>query len=216
MTFMKASHRPQPQSPMDKQPSPTPQTDLPPRPERARPSAKAEIELKLRASPAAIEQIRNAPVIMQNARNRGVVRRLDTVDYDTPDQTLARQRGSLRVRRNGTRYVQTLKLAVADRSPFVRQEWETRVDSLAPDLTRLPTEIHAALALAADDLAPVFATRIRRRAQRLTFGGTEVEIAFDEGTVEVGEQREPLTEIELELKAGDTSALYDVGIQLLD
>src|SRR5262245_31928076 len=61
--FMKASHRPQPQSPMDKQPSPTPQTDLPPRPERAQPSAKAEIELKLRASPAAIEQIRKAPVI---------------------------------------------------------------------------------------------------------------------------------------------------------
>jgi hypothetical protein len=56
---------------------------VPPRPER--PSAKAEIELKLRASPAAIEQIRKAPVILQNARNRGVVRRLDTVYYDTPE-----------------------------------------------------------------------------------------------------------------------------------
>src|SRR5262249_45528782 len=161
----------QPQSPMDKQPAPPPQTNVPPRSDRARASAHAEIELKLRASPAAIEQIRKAPVIVQNARNRGVARRLDTVYYDTPDQTLARQRGSLRVRRNGTRYVQTLKLAVADRSPFMRQEWETPVDSPAPDLTRLPAEIHAALALAADELAPVFATRIRRRAQRLTFGG---------------------------------------------
>ena len=34
--------------------------------------------------------------------------------------------------------------------------------------------------------------------------------------VEVGERQEPLVEIELELKAGETSALYDVGIQLLD
>jgi triphosphatase len=122
--------------------------------------------LKLRASPAAIEQIRKAPVIVQNARNRGVVRRLDTVYYDTPDQALARQHGSLRVRRNGTRYVQTLKLARADRTPFTRQEWATAVDSPAPDLTRLPAEINAALALTAHELAPVFATRIRRRAQR--------------------------------------------------
>jgi len=220
MTFMKASHRPQSQSRMDKQPAPPPQIDVPSRSDRARASGAraphAEIELKLRASPAAIEQIRKAPVIVQNARNRGVVRRLDTVYYDTPDQALARQRGSLRVRRNGTRYVQTLKLARADRAPFTRQEWEAAVDSPAPDLTRLPAEINAALALTADELAPVFATRIRRRAQRLTFGGAEVDIAFDEGTVEAGEQREPLTEIELELKAGDIAALFDVGIQLLD
>ena len=197
---------------MDKEPAASSSPAAPPRPKR--PSAKAEIELKLRASPAAIEQIRKAPVIVQNARNRGVVRRLDTIYYDTPDHALARQRGSLRVRRNGSRYVQTLKLARADRAPFTRQEWETAVDSPAPDLTRLPAEINAALALAADELAPVFATRIRRRAQRLTFGGAEVDIAFDEGTVEAGEQREPLTEIEL--KAGDIGALFDVGIQLLD
>jgi inorganic triphosphatase YgiF len=214
MTFMKDSHRPQTQSRMDKEPDAPPAPDLSRHPGRTRPRAKAEIELKLRASPAAIEQIRKAPVILQNARNRGVVRRLDTIYYDTPDHALARQRGSLRVRRNGTRYVQTLKLARADRAPFTRQEWETAVDSPAPDLTRLPAEINATLALAADELAPVFATRIRRRAQRLTFGGAEVDIAFDEGTVEAGEQREPLTEIEL--KAGDIGALFDVGIQLLD
>src|SRR5262245_1319414 len=182
MTFMKTSHRSQTRNRMDKEPVASSLPAVPPRP-----SAKAEIELKLHASPAAIEQIRKAPVIVQNARNRGVVRRLDTIYYDTPDHTLARQRGSLRVRRNGTRYVQTLKLARADRAPFTRQEWETAVDSPAPDLTRLPAEINATLALAADELAPVFATRIRRRAQRLTFGGAEVDIAFDEGTVEAGE-----------------------------
>src|SRR5262245_10290403 len=216
MTFMEDSPRLQAKSPMNKEPAASSLPAIPPRPRRARPSAKAEIELKLRASPAALEQIRKAPVIVQNARNRGVVRRLDTIYYDTPDHALARQRGSLRVRRNGTRYVQTLKIARADRAPFTRQEWETAVDSPAPDLTRLPAEINAVLALAADELAPVFATRIRRRAQRLTFGGAELDIAFDEGTVEVGEQREPLTEIELELKAGDIGALFDVGIQLID
>ena len=68
-----------------------------------RPAARTEVELKLLASPAAIERIRAASVIVQHARNRGVVRRLETVYYDTPDHALSRERSSLRVRRNGTR-----------------------------------------------------------------------------------------------------------------
>jgi triphosphatase len=182
-----------------------------------RPIAHAEVELKLLASPAAIERIRETSVIVQHARSRGVVRRLDTVYYDTPDRALSRARGSLRVRRIGTRYVQTLKLARADQAPFVRRRWETPVDTQAPDLTCLPAEITASIGeLANNGLAPVFATKIGRRAQRLAFNGAEVEITFDEGMVEAGEQREPLAEIELELKAGDAGALYDVGMQLLD
>jgi inorganic triphosphatase YgiF len=182
-----------------------------------RPAARTEVELKLLASPAAIERIRAASVIVQHARNRGVVRRLETVYYDTPDHALSRERSSLRVRRNGTRYVQTLKRAGTGQSPFTREQWETPVATPAPDLTLLPAEISGSLgALAKDGVAPVFATRFRRRAQRLAFNGAEVEIAFDEGTVEAGEQREPLAEIELELKAGDASALYDVGMRLLD
>ena len=185
----------------------------------SRPHASAHpvVELKLLASPEAIERIRGAPVIVRHARNRGVVRRLETVYYDTPDRALSRQRSSLCVRRNGTRYVQTLKLAGADQSTFARQRLETPIDNPAPDLTRLPAEINATLGeLAQHGLAPVFATKFRRHVQRLAFDGSEVEIAFDEGTVEAGEHRQPLIEIELELKLGDSSALYDVGLQLLD
>jgi triphosphatase len=201
---------------MEKRPTSLSGPNIPPGPP-LRPTARTEVELKLLASPAAIERIRAASVIVQHARNRGVVRRLETVYYDTPDHALSRERSSLRVRRNGTRYVQTLKRARADQSPFVREHWETPVDTPAPDLTRLPAEITGSLgALARDGVAPVFATRFRRRAQRLAFDGAEVEIAFDEGTVEAGEHQEPLAEIELELKAGDTSVLYDVGMRLLD
>jgi inorganic triphosphatase YgiF len=184
---------------------------------RPHPTALHEFELKLLASPAAIERIRGAPVIVRHARNRGVVRRLETVYYDTPDRALSRQRSLLRVRRNGTRYVQTLKLAGADQSTFARQRLETPIDTPAPDLTRLPAEVCATLGeLAQDGLAPVFATKFRRHVQRLAFDGSEVEIAFNEGTVEAGDHRQPLIEIELELKLGDSSALYDVGLQLLD
>src|SRR5262245_23097462 len=102
------------------------------------PTVSAEVELELLASPAAIEQLRAASVITRHARNRGVVRRLEAVYYDTPGRTLSRLRSSLRVRRNGSRYVQTLKIACAEQSPFARQQWETPVDTQVPDLTRLP------------------------------------------------------------------------------
>ena len=184
---------------------------------RPHPTAHPEVELRLLASPAAIERIRADPVMARHARNRGVVRRLDTVYYDTPDRALFRHRSSLRVRRSGTHYVQSLKLACADGSPFVRQQWEARVTTPAPDLARLPAEINGALIeLAKDGLAPVFVTRLRRHLQRLAFDSAEVEIAFDEGTVEAGEHGQPLIEIELKLKCGDSSALYDLGMQLLD
>jgi triphosphatase len=84
-----------------------------------------------------------------------------------------------------------------------------------PDLTRLPAKAFL-IKLDKSGLTPVFATKIRRQTRRLTFNGSEIEIAFDEGMVEVGERQEPLAEIELELKAGEASVLYDVGIQLLD
>src|SRR3974390_1821373 len=87
-----------------------------------RPAVSAEVELKLLASPAAIERIRAATVITGHARNRGVVRRLEAVYYDTPDRALSRLRSSLRVRRNGTRYVQTLKVDRAEQYPFPRQQ----------------------------------------------------------------------------------------------
>ena len=140
-----------------------------------RPAARTEVELKLLASPAAIERIRAASVIVQHARNRGVVRRLETVYYDTPDHALSRERSSLRVRRNGTRYVQTLKRRRADQSPFARDHWEAPVDTPAPDLTLLPAEIGGSLgAVAKDGVAPVFATRFRRRAQRFRLPGNPI------------------------------------------
>jgi hypothetical protein len=52
------------------------------------------------------------------------------------------------------RYTQTLKLARTDQLPFVRQEWETPVDTQAPDLTRLPAEVNASLGELAKDGFP--------------------------------------------------------------
>jgi inorganic triphosphatase YgiF len=183
-----------------------------------RPLTRNEVELKLLAPAGVLAQLREAPVIARHARNGGVVRRLDAIYYDTQDRTLFSHGLSLRVRRNGKRYVQTLKRAPINGQPFVRSEWEASVDSVTPDLTLLPiAEIGAPLdALAPSALDPIFATKVHRRVQQLELKGAIVEVAFDEGSIEAGERSEPLTEIELEMKAGDAGVLYDLGLQLLE
>ena len=182
------------------------------------PGPHAEVELKLLAPPGTLEQLRQAPIIAQHACNGGLVRRLDAVYYDTPDRALHRSGLSLRVRRSGSRYIQTLKRVPANGGNFSRQEWETPVESVAPDLARLPmADIGDGIdGVAADGLVPIFSTKVRRRTQRLELADTVVEIAFDEGTIEARGRREPLSEIELELKAGHAGVLYGIGTDLLE
>jgi triphosphatase len=71
-----------------------------------RPGEQAEIELKLLAPQGIFEKLREMPVIVQYARNRGAFRRLETVYYDTPERLLFQRGMSLRVRRSGKKFVQ--------------------------------------------------------------------------------------------------------------
>ena len=182
-----------------------------------RPAEQAEIELKLLAPQGALEQLREMPVIVQHARNRGAFRRLETVYYDTPERLLFRHGMSLRVRHSGKHFIQTLKLLPSIGQPLTRRQWEAPVDSVTPDLARLPAEVGDPVATLTNDvLVPVFATRVRRHARLLDLPDASVEIAFDEGMIEAGARHEVLSEIELELKSGNAGVLFDLGTQLLD
>lgn len=175
-----------------------------------------EIELKLLAPPGILDQLRDAPIIVQHARNKGVVRHLEAVYFDTADRRLGAQGSSLRVRRNGKRCIQTIKLR--SDGQLSRPEWETPVAAMVPELGLFPlAEIGPPFeTLAIDALSPIFTTRVRRQARTIVLPGATIEVAFDEGTVEAGQGTAPLYEIELELKAGDIGALYDFGLALLE
>lgn len=180
--------------------------------------ATPEVELKLLAPADALARLRETPAITQHARNRGITRHFETIYYDTPEQAFHRHGLSLRVRRHGRTYVQTLKRIPAAGSAFTRAEWERRIGGAEPEPGLLPAGAlgEAADTILAQGLVAVFATRVRRRTQRLDFGGSVIEIAFDDGWIEAGERREPVSEIELELKAGEPRALFDLGLELLD
>ena len=102
----------------------------------------------------------------RHARNRGVVRRLETVYYDTPERALFQRGMSLRVRRSGKHFIQTLKLLPDIGRPLARRQWETPVDGITPDLARLPADEigDPVTTLAHDALVPAFATKVRRHA----------------------------------------------------
>ena len=177
-----------------------------------------ETELKLRAQPGgALDQVRTSSPILQCARNKGIIRRLETIYYDTTDHQLFTAGLSLRVRRSGKHFTQTIKRLPVN-GPLTREEWEAAVETLAPDLGALPTaEIDGIFnKLAVHELVPIFATRVRRHAIALDMPDGQIEAAFDSGVIEAGAKQEPLSEIELELKQGKTAALYQLGLDLLD
>jgi triphosphatase len=179
---------------------------------------KEEVELKLLAPTGVLDKLCEAPVMVRYGRSAGTARRLRATYYDTDDRALFSHGLSLRVRRAGKRYIQTLKRGPTDGQPFSRAEWECLVNGVGPDLARLPiAEIGAPLDnMAPDALAPIFTTTVRRRTQRLDLSGTIVEMAFDEGLIAAGDRSEALSELELEVKSGDKRVLYDLGLELLE
>ena len=176
-----------------------------------------ETELKLLVPADSFEEFRRMAIARLPVRNKGTVRHLESTYYDTADRRLAEAGFSLRVRRSGKRFVQTLKSSSGD-GALSRREWETPVDTIAADLTLIPAaDIGTVLeGIAPEDLLPIFVTRVRRHALLVDAKDAQIEVAFDTGAIEAGSRREPLSEVELELKQGSTAALYSLGLELTD
>jgi inorganic triphosphatase YgiF len=199
----------------------TPSQDATPAPEPTQPNAPTrpagEIELKLLVDADRMADFNAAPVIAANARNKGSRKHLKSVYYDTPERLLRKSGLSLRVRQSGGRFVQTVKTDVAD-DPLRRGEWEASVPSLAPDLALampfIPEKLRSHLA--AQPLEAVFTADIHRHARVVALPAGTVEIAFDQGALTVGDRSVPVSEIELELKSGSASTVYEIALRLAE
>ncbi len=138
--------------------------------------------------------------------------------YDTEDRALARQGSVLRVRRHNGHYIQTVKSAgVPGSTLLARGEWEDPIAGERPD----PLAGRAGVFLTADiadRVLPVFRTEVTRLVTDLSPApGTRIEAAIDRGMIRTpgGKPGERISEIELELKSGPVTALYDVALRLL-
>lgn len=170
-----------------------------------------EVELKFDVEPGGVALIRDASVLAA-AASEGQAH--ETIYFDTSDAALRRAGFSLRVRRSGGRFVQTVK---RKRGPaaglFVRQEWERKVAGFALDRGALAsTPLKRVLkAKGSLPLVAVMRTRFRRTAWLLDHKGSRIEVVLDEGKVRSGKAEAPLCELELELVDGKPRALFDLA-----
>jgi inorganic triphosphatase YgiF len=160
-----------------------------------------EIELKLSASPRALQEAVRLPWPRTLASGPVSRRRIVSVYFDTPKCKLHRHGLSLRIRRIGRKRLQTIKSAS---SAMARGEWEEAISAEQPDLKRAKGTALAPLATRKlkRSLQPVFETDVRRTVMPLRFRGSEVELALDRGNIKTGTRRAQVSEIELELKRG--------------
>jgi len=186
--------------------------------------AAVETELKLCGEPAALERLWQASPLRAPETAAPRVKQLENVYYDTADLRLRKRGLAFRVRRDGNRFVQTVKSGdTAASAVMSRGEWEGELPSPdpQPDLVDDPTLRAAIGLLLPGELRPVFTTRVHREVVKLN--GTDslgrvkvIEAAFDRGEIEAAGQREPVAEIELELREGPPAALFDLALALQD
>jgi inorganic triphosphatase YgiF len=176
-----------------------------------------EIELKLLVASDRLADFNDAPIIAAHARNKGTRKHLKAVYYDTPKRALRRSGLSFRVRQSGARFTQTVKTETAN-DPLRRGEWEASVPSMAPDvalaLPFFPEKLRDDLAH--HPLEAVFTTDIRRHQRMVDLPSGTIEIAFDQGQLMSGDRSLPVSEIELELKSGSPSAIWELALRLAE
>lgn len=177
----------------------------------------SEIELKLSVRPDDLPRVARAPCVKPPGARRSFTRTLESFYYDTPDLALRARNLVLRVRKIGQRYTQTIKTRPASNDGLMkRREWESRVEGTRPNLAAVADpDLRKELDGAAGELAPVFTAQIRRTTRTIERGDeASVELAIDRGEVVTPRGTEPVCEIELELKQGKASALYDLALAL--
>ncbi|MHA2939492.1 CYTH and CHAD domain-containing protein [Vibrio sp. RC27] len=176
-----------------------------------------EIELKFFVSPdysdTLLTIIKELKVLQHSCRQLG------NIYFDTSDSWLRQHDIGMRIRRCDDVYVQTVKTSgrvVA--GLHQRPEYNAEHDGDIPNLSLHPEDIWPqgkSVSQLEHDLIPMFATDFTREQWLvMTPDGSQVEVAFDQGEVISGDQRDTICEVELELKSGQTDALFTLARSL--
>ncbi len=170
-----------------------------------------EIEIKLKAAGPALKAVRKLGWLMALAQTKPKRANLRSVYFDTAKRTLQERGLTLRVRHIGKKRLQTVK--ANGRGIFARHEWECGVTGDKPDLASLPRQARKRLGKL-EGLRPVFETVVSRTTIPLLYDGTSIELALDSGIIKAGRRREPVSEVEIELRGGDPAGLSALAERL--
>lgn len=178
-----------------------------------------EIELKLRVRAADVSRLQRRRLIKSLSISPAVNQKLYSVYYDTGSHDLRLKDIALRLRRDGKRWVQTIKgKGEATAGLHQRYEWEVPVLHARPDLTKISDPAVLSLfdnARLRESLHPIFTTEFNRSKRILRLASGEVEFCLDRGTITAGDASISFSEIELELKSGSSASLFQLAVDLL-
>jgi triphosphatase len=177
-----------------------------------------ETELKLRIAPEHLNRLKRHPLLKKLSTARATTRKLYSIYYDTPDLDLHHRAMALRLRRVGKQWLQTLKGGGGVQAGLhQRNEWETPVAGKALDFEALKASGGKRLPLALrKKLKPLIVTDFSRTTRMVAFGGAEIELSLDSGEIRAGKESRPISELELELKSGESVQLFKLALVLLD
>lgn len=183
-----------------------------------------ETELKLGVEPGTADRLMRMPWLRGLGIGPPQRRSLQTVYFDTRGLELHDRGLTLRVRHAESQRVQSVKvLGKGAGGAFERGEWEHEIASDTPDLKRLKGTPLQPLAKKKKKkeklgrkLRPIFETRVQRTTLPIRSAGAELELAVDRGHIKARgmRQREPISEIEIELKRGNPGELVRVAKRL--
>jgi inorganic triphosphatase YgiF len=178
-----------------------------------------EIELKLTLDSEAAANWKAR--LQKQGAERQVLR---AIYFDTDDSWLAAASLSLRLRSENGRWVQTLK--APGRDAVERLEHEVALDAPSDDTPALDLRLHhgtpAGTALAdvrlgaASPMRQRFRTDVERWHLRVsTTAGTAIDVALDSGSVQAGDHRLNISELEVEWREGPRAGLFDLADDVL-
>lgn len=169
----------------------------------------SEQELKLHVP-------RQAKHAVEKALRRGVVTpiRLRAQYFDTPAGDLAKAGVAIRLRLEGRRWIQTLKMP--GRHRLEKIEINQPRPSPTLDLAIYDaTPAQRIVAKHGQSLKVVYETDIRRLFRRIRTAAGVVEVAFDQGYILAESLRLPVSEVEFELVSGRPHAIFLLGLKWL-
>jgi inorganic triphosphatase YgiF len=176
----------------------------------------SETELKLVLDEATANAVWGRARALKLATQKPVRRTLRSIYFDTPDHALKAAGISLRLRRDGRRWIQTVKIRAGLHGGLSQAE---EVESPAPGgklcIEAIPVEaVRAEVSRRVDGAAlhPVCETLIERRAGRVALAdGTLAELAVDVGDIRAAGRSAELREAEIELLEGSPAGLFGVA-----
>ncbi len=183
-----------------------------------------EVELKLVLDPKFKAALLRHPLLNGQTASKPHEQTVSDTYFDTPDLQLRQSNIGLRIRRVNGGWVQNIKGdGTVHGGLHARNEWESPVSGFAPELGRLRDVVDdkktrrnvRAAASKGKGLEPIFTTKGKRTAWELhPDASNHIECVLDQGRLECGGQNSSINEIELELKSGDPTRLFDLALAL--